>query len=243
MVVGLALVTALTLVACSGGDDSSSGGDSKGKATTTTTPAQADETTAQLAAGLVFAEDDFPDGWTVAVEPLDYATKGIAVDECLNPAGGLLAAVPRGATVSGPTMKSPDVPFFISTWSATFPDEATAIAWSEELDTDERTECQRSRIEKGAADGVEVRTVTSPESAATVGQDHRVAVAEYELTKDDEVVSLVHQSAYRVGRTVVTVRIEVGPMQPEQQDAGLAVEAQLRGTVFDRVTEIEPASP
>ena len=65
--------------------------------TTTTEAAQADAATAAASAAKVFELDDLPEGWTVATEAPPYETKGLAIDECSNPADGPLAALPRRA--------------------------------------------------------------------------------------------------------------------------------------------------
>jgi len=240
---------AVSLVSCSGGSSDAGGAKTTtskaapakttttAKPTTTTTEApKADPATKAEAASRIFAEEDFPDGWTVAVKPLDYAGKGIDEDDdCTNPDGGPLSKIPLGAAAGGPTMRAPDVPAFISSWAATFEDEAQATAFSEQLATDEHATCMAETLQASGGkdrEDYQVKVTSGPPEERGVGQDRRVAADSYEISEGGEVISIVYIDSFQIGRTVVTVNIELGPMTEEQGAAASAVEAELRGKKF-----------
>ncbi|WP_421118268.1 hypothetical protein ACE2AJ_12745 [Aquihabitans daechungensis] len=196
---------------------------------------EADQATKDEAASRIFAEEDFPAGWTVAVKPVPYATKGIKVDDCISPEGGPLSELPLGAAAGGPTMRAPDADYFITSWSATFADEAQAAAFAEQVQKPEHATCMAETLEAGGGKDrkdFSVAVTSGPDAERGVGQDHRVASDSYELREGDEVVSIVYIDTYQLGRTVVTVNNELGPMTQEQSDAASAVEAELRGKTF-----------
>ncbi|MCU1369889.1 MAG: hypothetical protein JWO77_1083 [Ilumatobacteraceae bacterium] len=207
------------------------------KPTTTTTEApKADPATRAEAASRVFDEGDFPEGWTVAVKPLDYAGEGIDDDDdCTNPDGGPLSKIPLGAAAGGPTMRAPGYPAFISSWAATFEDEAQATAFSEQVATPEHAACTAEALQAAGGKGrkdYKVTVTSGPPAERGVGQDHRVAADSFEISDGGEVASIVYTDTFQVGRTVVTVNLELGPMTDEQGAAASAVEAELRGKKF-----------
>jgi hypothetical protein len=241
------LLLVVALAACGGG--SSDGADdaatttkppakttTTAKATTTTSEVpQADAATKAEAASRVFAEDVFPDGWTVEVEAQPYEEEGIKQDDCISPAGGPISKLPLGAAHGGPTMRAPDVDAFVGSWAATFADEAQAAAYVEQITAPENATCTAATLEqggKGRKDFTVVVTSKSPEESG-VGQDHRVAANSYELREGGQAVSALYIDSYLVGRTVVTVSLELGGMTQEQATAVSDAEAALRAQVLD----------
>jgi hypothetical protein len=244
-VIPLTIVLVLGLAACGGSSDAGGGGTTTTKAaagttttakpTTTTTEApKADEATKAEAASRIFTEDDFPEGWTVAVKALPYDRKGIKADDCINPKGGPISTLPLGAAAGGPTMKAPDANAFVGSWAATFADEDQAAAFVDQITSPENATCTAKTLQaggKGRKDFAVKVTSKSPEESG-VGRDHRVASNSYELSEAGEVVSILYVDSYQIGRTVVTVNLELGGMTDEQAAAASAVEAQLRGEKF-----------
>ena len=205
------------------------------EATTTTTEApEADAATKAEAASRVFAEGDFPDGWTVAVEAPPYDRKGIATDDCINPKGGPVSKLPLGAAAGGPTMKAPDADAFIGSWAATFADEAQAEAYVAQITAPEHATCTAKRLTANGKDRKDfaAKVTTKPADQTGVGVDQRVASDSYELSEGGQVVSILYVESYRIGRTVVTVTTELGPMEQQQADAAAAVDAKLREQRF-----------
>jgi len=202
--------------------------------TTTTEVPKADEATRAEAAARVFAEEDFPEGWTVEAKALPYDREGIKADDCINPEGGPVSELPLGAAAGGPTMRAPDVDAFLSSWAATFADDAQAAAYVDQITAPEFAVCTAEALEEGGKDRKDftaVVTSKAPEDAG-VGQDHRVAANAYELQEGGETVSILYVDSYLVGRTVVTATLELGGMTQEQADAVSAVDAQLRAKAF-----------
>lgn len=239
------LLLVVALAACGGGSSAASKEaattteattTTTAKPTTTTTEApKADAATKAEAASRVLAEEDFPAGWTVQSAALPYDRKGIKADDCIAPEGGPISKLPLGAAAAGPTMRAPDVDAFVGSWAATFADEAQAGAYIEQITAPENATCTAATLEQGGKDRKDftaVVTSKAPEEAG-VGQDHRVAANAYELREGGEPVSILYIDSYQVGRTVVTVTIELGGMSQEQADAVTAVEAQLRAEAFD----------
>lgn len=207
------------------------------KATTTTTEVpKADEATRAEAASHVLAEEDFPEGWTVVSEALPYDTKGIKGDDCINPKGGPVSEVPLGSAAGGPTMRAPGADGFVSSWAVTFEDEAQAARFTQQLTSPDHATCTAKVLQTGGAKDREdfaVKVVPGDPGARGIGQDHRIAADAYALTEGGEPVSNVYIDSFRIGRTVATVTIELGPMTQEQADAVTAAEAQVRTKVFD----------
>lgn len=239
------LLLVLALAACGGGSSAASDErtptseattSTTAKPTTTTTEVpKADEATKAEAASRVFAEDDFPDGWTVQAEALPYDRKGIKADDCIAPPGGPISKLPLGAAAAGPTMRAPDVDAFVGSWAATFADEGQAEAYVDQIAAPEIAVCTAEMLEQGGKDRKDftaVVTSADPEEAG-VGQDRRVAANSYELREAGDPVSVLYIDSYRIGRTVATVTIELGGMSQEQADAVTAAEAQLRAEAFD----------
>lgn len=235
------------LAACGGGSSDAGGATATtteapakttttAKASTTTTEApKADAATQAEAASRIFAEEDFPDGWTVAVEAPPYDRKGIKQDDCLAPEGGPISKLPLGAAAGGPTMKAPDADAFVGSWAATFADEAQAAAYVQQITSPENATCTAKTLQAGGKGRKDfaVKVTSAPPEERGVGQDHRVASNSYELSEAGEAVSILYVDSYQLGRTVVTVNLELGGMTQEQADAASAVEAQLRAATFD----------
>ncbi len=241
----LATALAVALASCGGGSSDAGGAASTttnpptAKTTTTiesttTTVPEADQATQDEAASRIFREADFPEGWTVAVKAVPYATKGIKVDDCISPEGGPLSGLPLGAAAGGPTMRAPDADYFITSWAATFEDEAQATAFAEQVQTPEHAACMADTLEAGGKDRKDfsVAVTSAPNAERGVGEDHRVASDSYELREGDQVTSIVYIDTFQLGRTVVTVNSELGPMTQEQSDVASAVEAGLRSQRF-----------
>ena len=172
----------------------------------------------------------------MAVEALPYEEKGFGVDDCINPEGGALDRLPIGSAVGGPTMKAPDIDYFVSSWAVTFPDEAAASAWAATLDTEEHRECQRAALEAANGKGIEdFEVATKPYDAIErgIGRDHRVAAAAYDFLQSGQATSSMYVDVFQVGRTVITVQVQLGPMTQAEADAASEVEAGLRTTHFD----------
>jgi hypothetical protein len=242
-------VLVVALAACGGGS-SDAGGDAAPTTTqpaaeqaTTTTEAsttttevpEADDETKAEAASRILAADAFPDGWTEVVEPPAYATEGIKVDECINPEGGPLSEVPLGAAVGGPTMRAPEVDYFVGSWAVTFADEAQATAYAEQLAADGHGACLAESLQAAGAAGRDdyaVELTSAPAAERGVGQDKRVAANSFELSEGGEVLSTLYIDSFQIWRTIVTVNLELGPMTQEQADAASAVEADLRAKAF-----------
>ncbi|MCB1030105.1 MAG: hypothetical protein KDA95_02125 [Acidimicrobiales bacterium] len=205
------------------------------KATTTTVaattdPEKADDAVTKASLALVFEEGAFPDGWTVSKPAEPYTTKGIAIDDCFNPEGGLLAQQPLGSAAAGPTMKMGEVPFFISTWAVTFTSEDDAKTWAKSMTDAESIECRRSALEGN--NDFEVRQLEVDPTSGRVGEDGREAVINFEFVENGVVGATMRVDVYRKGASVLTVTMQLGGMTQEQADAGTAVEAELRGLVL-----------
>lgn len=238
-VVGLSL---LVLAACGGTSSGSDGSSERSperttttQRTTTTEAAKADAATAAASAAKVFELGDLPEGWTVATEAPPYATKGLKIDECSNPADGPLAALPLGAIVGGPTLKAPDVDYYLTTWAATFPTEEDATTYAESRNTADAGLCQAEALEAANGKGTQdfsVEPLLQPDAANGVGQDHRVAAQRFEFRQGEQVTSTMAIDTYQLGTTVVTVQVQLGPMSQAEADAAGAVEAEVRGNAF-----------
>lgn len=246
----LSALLVVALAACGGGS-SDAGGDAaptttkpaaeqattttEASTTTTTEVPEADDETKAEAASRILAADAFPDGWTEAVEPPAYATEGVKIDDCINPEGGPLSEVPLGAAAGGPTMRAPEVDYFVSSWAVTFADEAQATAYAEQIAADGHGDCLAESLQEAGSAGREdyaVELTSAPPAERGVGQEGRVAANSFELNEGGEVLSTLYIDSFQVGRTIVTVNIELGPMTQEQADAASAVEADLRAQAF-----------
>ncbi|MGN6694784.1 MAG: hypothetical protein ACTHN0_11475, partial [Aquihabitans sp.] len=166
---------------------------------------------------------------------LPYEEEGIKQDDCISPAGGPVSKLPLGAAHGGPTMRAPGVNAFVGSWAATFADEAEAAAYVDQITAPENATCTAATLEEGGKarkDFTVAVTSKGPEESG-VGQDHRVAANSYELREGGEPVSVVYIDSYLVGRTVVTVSLELGGMTQEQANAVSDVEAKVRAQVLD----------
>jgi hypothetical protein len=242
----LPVLVVVALASCGGG----SGGDAatatttadEAKATTTTEAAttttevpEADAATKAEAASRILAAEAFPDGWTETAEPAPYETEGIKIDDCFNPEGGPLSEVPLGGAVGGPTMRAPEVDYFVTSWAVTFADEAQATAYAEQIAGDGHGACMAELLQAAGEEGREdyaVKLTSVPPAERGVGQDQRVAANSFELSAGGQVLSTLYIDSFQVGRTIVTVNVELGPMTQEQADAATAVADDLRVQAF-----------
>lgn len=210
--------------------------------TTTTVVEAADEATTALAEAGVVTLEDLPEGWSEAAGAQEFATKGIATDDCQNPPDAELAALPLGAAAASPTFASPDNAFFLTTWTAVFPDEETATTWVTKTASEEYEECFRAALEatsSSTGSEFEVRTRTSDEERAGVGQNGLARVASYELVNDGEVTSTVYTTTFQVGRALQHLVIESGPVEADVFIEHWTVADQAGAVAGDRLTEAQ----
>lgn len=212
------------------------------EATTTTELVRAEKNTATLATAGVYGTDDVPDGWTVGTEAIDYS-KGTKADECSNPVDGPFYQLPSGAIAGGPSFAVADGAIHLGSTAAVFNDEADAKEWTSFVQTDEFVECQRAAFEESANDSGEVeyiiKVATTEEATAGLGTAGFERTTGYEYVVDGEVTAQVYVNSYRVGRAVLTVQLDVGPVALEELDAVVAAESELRGVVFERLARLQ----
>ncbi|NUT95273.1 MAG: hypothetical protein HOY78_24930 [Saccharothrix sp.] len=188
--------------------------------TTTAPPPRADAATTDLAMKATITPADLGDAWTLHAD--GHESEPVPADDCA--AGSPIADLPAGARHVGPQVKTRDARWFVYSNSAVFPDEGTAVKWVEFRKSPTFLECRRVELEKGQQ-ATDSRFSVSLERTTTdgLGQNGFESYALYQLKADvgsgpQNSNATFARHTYRVGRTVITLSIDIAAETTDPAD-------------------------
>ncbi|MEJ2858253.1 MULTISPECIES: hypothetical protein [unclassified Saccharothrix] len=206
-------VAALVLGGCGSGEESTAPsvtGDPPSSAQTTTPTA--DPATTALAQAAVLTPADLGGPWTV-FRP-ESAAEVLAPGDCGYDSA--YAKLPLSARHVGPQLQRGEAKWYVSSAAAVFPDEAGAKEWVEIRKSGEYVECRRAALEKEQKDAGDQRlsVKTAETTGPGLGQNGYEGYVRYQLHADtgggvQPANGSFSRHTYRVGRTVISVSVDV----------------------------------
>ncbi|MEU7527174.1 hypothetical protein AB0A74_15680 [Saccharothrix sp. NPDC042600] len=218
----VAVVSALALAGCGGGEESTAPsvtGDPP-RPTTSAAPT-ADPATTALAQAAVLTPNDLGGPW--AVFRPETAAEALTEGDCGYDTQ--YAKLPLSARHVGPQLQRGDAKWYVSSTSAVFPDESGAKEWVETRKSGAYVECRRAALEKEQKDAGDQRLSmkTAETSGPGLGENGYEGYVRYQLHADtgdgpQPANGSFSRHTYRVGRTVISVSVDVVSSENDPPD-------------------------
>lgn len=234
-------VSTLALTGCASGEDSTAPSvTGNPPSPTTSTPPTADPATTALAQAAVLTQADLGGPWTV-FRP-ESAAEALVEGDCGYGTG--YAKLPLSARHVGPQLQRGEAKWYVSSTSAVFPDEAGAQEWVQTRKSSDYIECRRAALEKEQRDAGDQRlsVKTAETTGPGLGQNGYEGYVRYQLHADtgggaQPANGSFSRHTYRVGRTVISVSVDVVSNENDPPDLPDTVSneiAKALATVYGR---------
>ncbi|MEU5695205.1 hypothetical protein [Actinosynnema sp. NPDC020468] len=186
---------------------------------------RADEATTASATRATITAGDLGPSWTADLPPRE--SEPVAADDCA--AGTLYATLPPGARQTGTRFRYGGTSWYASSAAAVFPDEPGARGWVEIRKSSEYVECRRAELERSqraADDHLSVATRETTTGGLGVGGYQAYSLYQVRSAGQDANGTFARH-VYRVGRTVVSVSVDITAAPSDPPNLGATVSSDL----------------
>lgn len=195
-----------------------------GSTSTPTTPA--DPALVARAELAVLRTADFPPPWALFEQTPKAKSMVIPCFET-----EVNAPLAKGGSAAGAIMKFGDQPMFVSSVGYSFPDEASAMAFTAAVNTPDVEKCVLATTEKVQQANNLTSTIDDEKGVFEMGREAEIAISHNDAS--GTLTGAYRVDFYRVGRSVIEVIIEYGAVPDIQKAVDQATEA--LGKSYDRV--------